>query len=356
MAPERHTPAPLVVHRGAIGDMIRLTVLLRCLAARRGGPCDVVAGAGPWETLYRGLEEVGTIRRLTIRHRPYWASREQRDLVRWLRDRGPGPVYLVEMRRPRIAPWNPRTRLEWLLTKAGVPDDAIVSTRTCVREPLENMVDYLSRMAGRDPGSDVPPAPALAVCEDEIADVRQHLRAHGWSGEPLILLQTGARRNQRGVWPESRWSDLARALLEREPDAWVAAVGAPWERERCERIAAAAGDPRARALAEGLGLRRLFALLRVSRGLISLDTGPAHAAAAVDCPVVVLAGKADPRRNRPVGSGGRVEVVTAIPERDWPATPEAWWSVHDPAAIRVDAVLDAWSRLHERTWVREAAR
>ncbi len=85
--------------------------------------------------------------------------------------------------------------------------------------------------------------------------------------------------------------------------------------------------------------------MTLAHSLISLDTGPAHAAAALGCPLVVLAGRADPRRNRPIGPPQRVRVVTAWEERDWPESPHVWFETHDLGAIPVDAVFEAWREL-----------
>ena len=44
--------------------------------------------------------------------------------------------------------------------------------------------------------------------------------------------------------------------------------------------------------------------------MISVDTGPAHAAAALACPTVVLFGKADPQLYRPGGLSTPTVVLT----------------------------------------------
>jgi heptosyltransferase-2/heptosyltransferase-3 len=54
--------------------------------------------------------------------------------------------------------------------------------------------------------------------------------------------------------------------------------------------------------ADDLPIPRLVALLERGAGLISVDSGPAHAAAAVGCPLVVLFGKALASLYRPWGT------------------------------------------------------
>jgi heptosyltransferase-2/heptosyltransferase-3 len=84
-----------------------------------------------------------------------------------------------------------------------------------------------------------------------------------------------------------------------------------------------------------LPIPRLVALLERASGLVTVDSGPAHAAAAVDCPQVVLFGKALPSLYRPWGTGGAdVRVLTG--ELDG-----------EPSmlGIPVTEVIQAWSTL-----------
>ena len=82
---------PLVMRVGAFGDMVLLTGLLRHLHARFGKPVDLIS-SGPWtQPLLDGQASVGTIFLIRSRRTPYWLSLHQKQLVAWLRARGPGP-------------------------------------------------------------------------------------------------------------------------------------------------------------------------------------------------------------------------------------------------------------------------
>ena len=347
------SPRPLVVHFGAVGDMINMTALLRALAVVWGRPCDVVCGRGAPALVLRGLDSVGEVRTLRSRMAPYPLAPEQWRLVRWLRRRGPGPTYAIE-RRPRG-----EAKVEWLLAHGGVPADHRLLLRDCPRESLEHVVDYLLRLGRRGPPiasqiphrpfPEPPPRPEVVVAAMEDADCRRWLEALGWRGEPLVLFQTEARRLNRGRWPEERWRELIAGVLGRLPGAWALLLGTAGERPRTSALAAACRDPRVRDVAGDLPLRRLFALLPYAHSCFSLDTGPAHAAAALSCPVVMLMGRADPRRNRPFGPPALVQVVTAWPDpARWPPDAAEWWDRHDITEIPVGAVVAAWERLGPR--------
>ena len=66
---------------------------------------------------------------------------------------------------------------------------------------------------------------------------------------------------------------------------------------------AARNDPRMRNLGGELPIQRLLALIEDAHSMVSVDTGPAHAAAALACPLVVMFGPASPLKWRPLGPG-----------------------------------------------------
>jgi len=134
-------------------------------------------------------------------------------------------------------------------------------------------------------------AEALGFALDE--DVRYGLRAEGAS--PLeqdssyaVFLTMTSRKEK--LWPESRWIETGRAL--------DMPVVLPWgndaERRRAERIRAAVPQaivPRRMALEE---LARLFVH---ARGVIGLDTGLTHLAAALRVATVGIYCGSDPALN-----------------------------------------------------------
>lgn len=101
-------------------------------------------------------------------------------------------------------------------------------------------------------------------------------------------------------------------------------------------IEAACQSKKVQTVANDLPLRRLLAMLSLAHSCISVDTGPAHAAAALNCPLVVLFGKASPHRFRPVSASSPVEVLTGHADDD-----------NDPdiAYITPAQVLTAWDKL-----------
>jgi heptosyltransferase-2/heptosyltransferase-3 len=91
-------------------------------------------------------------------------------------------------------------------------------------------------------------------------------------------------------------------------------------------------------VADDLPVPRLVALLAHAAGLITVDSGPAHVAAAVGCPLVVLFGKASVSLYRPWGTGADVRVL------EGQVGGEA-----DMRGIGVRAVVSAWDQLKLRS-------
>jgi heptosyltransferase-2/heptosyltransferase-3 len=338
-----------VVRFGALGDMIQLTALLRGLAGRWGRPCDVLAGSGGApRAILAGLDSVAEVFTLGSRRTPFLLAPEQWRVAAWLRRRGPGPIYAFE-ELPKVF---------LLLQRGGIPAERWISPRELPRGDLEHAVTYLQRLMRAEPLSwreDPPPAPAeplpmpeLAVSAAEVADCRAWLAGRGWQGEPVVLLQTRSRRANRGRWPPERWAEVAAAVRRRLPAARVLLAGAPAEAPELALLAAACGDAGVEVAASDLPLRRLLALATLAHSCISLDTGPAHAAAVLGCPLVVLMGRADPRRVRPLAPARRCRVLTAWPPSRWPASRAEWEGSHRVDGIPAGEVIEAWGGLAPR--------
>ena len=88
------------------------------------------------------------------------------------------------------------------------------------------------------------------------------------------------------------------------PEHAIVLLGTGPEYALNQEVAALANIARLYNEADALPIPRLVALLARADGLITVDSGPAHAAAAVGCPLVVLFGKALPSLYRPRGTAG----------------------------------------------------
>lgn len=347
---------PVVFKLGRIGDMVMLTAALRLLHARYGKPCCLVAADSWAPDVYLGLPDVAECRSLP-RKAPSFLGFAWPAILHMLRRTAPGPVYVFEHHPGQVR------RIRRLLRLSGIdPRRCIFIDEAPGTESL--WLDALLRFARRTPAAlnaaDYPEpaapggwAPQLRVLESERPERDQWLRARGFRGEPLILVQPGNHRtmgrrrlrNWRGrddkVWPLERWVQLLHRLHERLPEAMLVLRGAAAEMPLLESIrAATALSCVACASTE---LRPLFALCDLAHSMISADSGPAHAAAALGVPLVVLYGTQSPRVWLPRSANGSpVSGLGGPPEFE------------RAEQISVAAVFEAWCRITERP-VGEAA-
>lgn len=348
--PEAAPPLfPTVLRFGRLGDMVMLTALLRLLQHRYGKPCYVV-GAGAWNgPVFLGHPAVADSWAFA-RHLPFEMSLTWPRVLRMLHRSAPGPIYVCEHHPRQLK------RVRRLLRFSGIDPLRVLYITEQAGGSDEHWVDRYLRFGEQTPA--VPAAggyrtrlplsawtPKLYVLDTERVEREAWLRARGWQGRPLVLVQPGNRRSMSRrraelrrleaddkAWPISRWVELLRRVHTQVPDALILLCGAPQEGEMLREIENAAGLS-AVASAE-LPLRQLLALCECAHSLISIDTGPAHAAAALGLPLVVLYGAESPRRWLPRG-------VADSPILSVGGPPES----HRVDQIRVEAVFAAWMKL-----------
>lgn len=328
---------------GAFGDMVLLTALLRQLEARLGAPADLIA-SGPWTVpLLKGQPGVGEIFVLRSRRTPYWASPDQQRLVRWLRARGAGPTWFCDSGAGRD-----------LLRRGGIPDDFVCEDQDLPRVAGEHFVDRWIRFANLTPpayATVLEPAHArieskavLEIDASARAALEPWLACRGLSNRELILIQAGNKRTMRGwlrrratntkYWPEERWAEVIRGLRAARPDAAIVLLGVPREFALNAEIMRCANVPGLHNVAHDLPIGILLPLLERATSLVSVDTGPAHAAAALKCPTVALFGTSDPLLYRP--GGVTTPAVVLVGEVD---------GHRNILGIEAEAVIAAWRTL-----------
>src|SRR5438309_4131111 len=326
---------PIVIWFGRVGDLIMLSTLLDVLHRRFGAACHLI-GAGPWLTelyaAHRDVARVSCVQRYTVWvfDPAWWRTR------RALCASGGAPVYVCETDPRKLA------RIRWLLRCSGTEtarclylaqhptrDTTLPHTskiapthRVDAQTGLDTALPHTSKIAPTHWvdrlvafGRLLPPAfraadypwptpaprgtPLLEVPEAARAECRAWLVAHGGGERTLLLIQPGNRRTMRGrrlrlsaaddkAWPLERWAELLRRMHAALPQAQILVCGALRESLLLQLIVAAAQVP-AVAAAE-LPLPRLLALCERAHSMVSVDTGPAHAAAALGVPLVVLFG------------------------------------------------------------------
>lgn len=350
---------PLVIRFGRLGDTLLLQPLLRRLHARYGQPCSLLAAGHYAAELYRGQPDVAEVIALSSHHRPLPLSLEQWRTIRVLRRMRDVPIYVCEPQARSLA------RIRWLLKMAGIPDQHCVYLNDIPLAPGGHWIEHLLQLADatpvafRDRYASVTCAtsavPEFVVSGQDRADCDRWLAEREFSGHPLVLLQPANKRTMRwnGVrkasdddkaWSIDNWCRVIDAVFAPLPQARVLLCGSPAEAGYLAGIRARAGHAGVDVVAKELPLPRLKALLAVAHSMISVDTGPAHMAAAMGCPLVVMFGSVSPSHWKPRSSHPDAVLALGGP----------------PISRRVDAltpgqVIEAWQALPSRASVSKSA-
>ncbi|MBS0579000.1 MAG: glycosyltransferase family 9 protein [Proteobacteria bacterium] len=353
---------PTLIRFGRFGDMVMLTALATALHHRFGAPCQVV-GAGPWNRdVFRAHPDVSRAWSLP-RHLPFALTPAWPQVLVALHRTHPAPIYVCEPHDRQLA------RVKRLLRSGGIATSRCLFITELPPLPAEHCIDRLLRFGSQTPASvraltsagpaldSRPYAPCLRVLPEERAARDAWLAGKGWLADELVLVQAGNFRSMSGnhesaqrkaaddkAWPAARWAALLREVQARLPRARILLCGAASEVPMLEELRMQVGLERVAVVAPPL--RALFALCEAAHSMISVDTGPAHAAAALGVPLVVLYGAESPAYWLPRG----------------PASTPVTGLGGPPRSTRVDQlsvgeVFDAWSALparHDREVATEA--
>jgi ADP-heptose:LPS heptosyltransferase len=301
-------PAPtLVCYFARVGDLVMFTPVMKALAAQ--GPLELCAR--PWaRTLLAHEPWLRAIHTIDKPNAPWWQEllngSPRRALTATLRARGYGRIVMLDRETTGIA--------SWIRDLAG--EIPVVVLPHIVQGQGGHLIEanIAACEAAGIPVTDR--SPTLTVPEAAQRAARARLSA---LGARVVAVQAGSsltsrwlRRqpNLKGLTP-GQWAQMCRHLLdENRADAFAFLGSAPEGREAQAIISAMPPAARSRChdLTGAVPLSELPAVLSACCGCLSVDTGPAHIAAAVGCPLLAIFGPSDPARFMPRGPG-RIAVV-----------------------------------------------
>ena len=348
---------PLVVRMGALGDMIMLLPFLQRIYERTGMTVDLVV-CGNWNrVLFTHCAWVNKIYIVDSRNAPYWFNRSKQRLVAELKSSAANrPWYLLE-HLPALYRLMDRAKLQRSYALFTDNFKRINGEHTC--EQFLRIADAAVSYLPAKPDSAPNLIPHLKVTPDQINECNEWLARKQIDSRihKIILIQAGNKKTTRmgkvnrksniKFWPEAKWAELIQRIALQNPDAKILLCGVPQEIKLCNAILDKCGEharSQCELVADDLPLSRLMALATLAHSCISVDTGPAHIAAAVGCPLVVLFGKSDPRQFRPL-SVNEVNVVANLNWQDFHGSPQEWAAQNDMEHITVDMVFEGWRKL-----------
>jgi heptosyltransferase I len=253
--------------------------------------------------------------------------------------RAVGRVIPVALRRWRRAPWRASVwsevaefrrelrieRYDAVIDTQGLLKSALVSRLAFGTKHGMDRASARERIAARfyDVAHAVPralhavernrrlTAAALGYSLDAVPEYGLKPASGAAEGAYAVLLTMTSRADK--LWPEERWIELGRALALPVVLPWGSAA----ERERAERVARGIGQA---VVPQRMALDALAALLSNAKGVVGLDTGLTHLAAALGVATVGIYCGSDPAltglhgapRARNVGSLGKPPQVFEV--------------------------------------------
>jgi len=338
---DRKEAPPLIIRFGFLGDLILTTPLMRALAERHQQPCEVVAQGSFPTQVFNNLPFVQSVRTIDSNKTFCGLSFQKNSLAEWLKSRLKGPVYLLQT----------DAKSQKIIKKAGL---CLADTDLSVEyKKNEHVIDRMARIGGFVDTSgnvikDYIRGAELRVTDDEKQQINKHIKKLGFDISDVVVIQPGFRkwnRKQRKgrFWSNEKWIRLIQEILITSPDKRIIISGSDKEESMVCSMADTLNDHRVTELV--LPLRQLFSLLSQAHSMISFDTGPAHAAAALDCPLVVLFREVDPRVICPVSLNAPVKVVSDQVDASVENAVSGWQKHNTMNGISVQNVLEAWDKL-----------
>jgi lipopolysaccharide heptosyltransferase II len=156
-----------------------------------------------------------------------------------------------------------------------------------------------------------------------------------------VALQPGARWvNKR--WPAEYYAELVRMSVKRFENARFVILGSPADTELGRAVAAIAPS-RCLNLAGASSLPEMVEWVRLSKCMVTNDTGPMHVAAALKKPIIALFGPTEPMRTGPYGcleNVQRVQLPCVPCMKSTCAWPEPLACLREISPSRVFSVLE----------------
>lgn len=291
----------LVVAPNWIGDALMAQPLLKRLRDQQPHAGITVLAAPHVAPAVAAMAEVDDIVIEPLRHgrlqlRPRWqlAHRLRRRVPRF--DRA---YVLPNSFKSALVPWLAR-----IPERIGYVGE---SRRSLLTRTLPNpsrrghrplLAQAYALLAGPvPPGYDVVGADRPRL-ELRAADVAIAKARHVGAAPLVIGLCPGAEYGPAKRWPAEHFAALVDLIAARHPQARIACLGGPGDREIAQAIASATRVP-VLNLCGQTSLGDAIALIAGLDAVVSNDSGLMHVAAALDVPTVALFGSTDPRSTPP---------------------------------------------------------
>ncbi|MFC4991201.1 glycosyltransferase family 9 protein [Rubritalea tangerina] len=289
----------LITRFGGIGDIVLLTPALKALTERDGSPPDLIAGANWTYPVLKDCPYINDIYILNKRGIPPFLNASSRSLKHDLSPKKYRDIYNLHP--------EPKTQrhLKFLPLSSIAPH----------HHAMEHESNRRLREIGC-PTHTPPAAPHIYTTQSEIDTLIN--KAPKLNGD-FILVQPGnkktmtsgdvGRSSNTKFWSHDKWQAVIQSLAKNYPNTQILVIGSPTESDYVDEIISPLNFPNLHNYTRDLNLIELKAASTLAAGLITVDTGPAHIAAAMGCPLIELFGPCIPDSHAPLNLGQTIEML-----------------------------------------------
>ena len=308
----------LIISPNWIGDAVMAQPLLQLLrAAHPERPIDVLAPPSV-APVWRQMAQVDTVIEAPFRHGALQLKLRWR-FARQLRRRGYADAYVLpNTLKFALIPWlagiarrvgykgESRHGLINVMhhDDAAAPRPMVAFYAALARPPAAAPAALPAAQSATEPAALPAAPPARPVLE--AGDAHAVCQRLGIApGQPLTVFAPGAEFGSAKRWPAAHFAQLAQMIVAADPEAQVALLGSPGDREVCRDIAARCASARVFDLAGATTLAEAIALIGHAGAMVSNDSGLLHVASALNRPVIALYGPTDPDHAPPFSDVAR---------------------------------------------------
>jgi len=292
----------LIISPNWIGDAVMAQSLLQLLRREHAERIIDVLAPPSVAPVWRAMSEVAEVLETPFRHGAL-QLRERWKYAQVLRARGYADAYVLpNTLKYALIPW-----LAGIPKRVGYKGEmrhGLINRMHHDDVPPRPMVPFYAALAGAPGPAPVNvPRPRMQVAPQQSAAV---CARHGIDpARSLVLFAPGAEFGAAKRWPARHFAALAKAVLERDPQAQIGLLGSPKDKAACDEIVAITGAQGMLNLAGVTKLDEAVSLIAAASAVVANDSGLLHIASALNRPVVALYGPTDPDHAPPFSDMAR---------------------------------------------------
>jgi ADP-heptose:LPS heptosyltransferase len=310
------SPRILVIRSGAIGDTLMVTPLLRAIRASFPGSYVGVVTSAPAAAVLTFNPNVDEVFPIKYRHLPVWANAQKRQIIRRLKKAGLNFVISLESHGDftELARRIGADRLITFDVRATFDNAEVITPQPGEHSTVVNL------RAGETIGTKSD-GPQLECFYPSALDnrINEELARYGISEKDLVVgIHAGWGSRQHDPedtrlrsWPASRFVEVAKWLAQHF-NARIVFTGSRNDIALNDLIGHQAGISYVNAAGK-YTILETAALIRHLDLFLSVDSGPAHIAAAVGTPLVTLWGPGIYSATSPIQGDGPVRILLSAP-------------------------------------------